>query len=105
MLSSREDRNSRERSDKRRARYEQVVRLHKQGISQRGIARLTGLHRITVRKFIAADAFPKRAPTVPRRSILDQLARSAHSRYGRRVEANANLHRRRRRKCDCARRK
>jgi len=80
MLSSREDRHSRERSDKRRARYEQVVRLHKQGISQRGIARITGQHRITVRRFLAADAFPQRAPTAPRRSILDPFTPHIHSR-------------------------
>lgn len=80
MLSSREDRASRQRNDKRRARYEQVVRLHQQGTSQRGIARLTGLHRITVRKFIAADAFPQRAPSQPRRSILDPFIPYLHRR-------------------------
>jgi transposase len=80
MLSSREDRDSRKRSDKRRAGYEQVVRLHKQGMSQRSIARLTGLHRITVRKFLAAGAFPQRAPATPRRSILNPFIPYLHRR-------------------------
>ncbi len=80
MLSSRADRISHERSDKRRARYEQVVGLHKQGVSQRQIARVTGIHRITVRKFLTADTFPQRAPTPPRRSILDSFIPHLHRR-------------------------
>lgn len=54
------------RSESRRARrlqrFEEVKRLHGQGIRQRTIAKQLGMHRSTVRRFIRALSFPERAP-------------------------------------------
>lgn len=46
---------------RRLKRYEQVLALHRQGMSHREIARQLGIHRGTVRRFLNADAFPDRA--------------------------------------------
>ena len=42
-------------------RYETIVSLHKQGISNREIARRIGVHRSTVNKYVNADECPERA--------------------------------------------
>jgi transposase len=44
---------------RRKDRYEQVLSLHEQGASQVAIAALVGLHRDTVRRYLAAPAFPE----------------------------------------------
>ncbi len=49
------------RWERRRKQYEQAMELHRQGITQREIARQTGIHRGTVRKWISAGEFPERA--------------------------------------------
>ena len=46
--------------DRRRARYEEVRRLHAQGWSQCAIAEQVGLHRDTVRNYLHAPSFPER---------------------------------------------
>jgi hypothetical protein len=61
MLSSREERGSLQRRQKRYARYCEVMELHRQGVSERGIARALSINRATVRKFIGAGTFPERA--------------------------------------------
>jgi transposase len=54
-----------QRSQARRARrvqrYERVLELHRQGVSQRAIARRLGMNRCTVRRFLRAGQFPERA--------------------------------------------
>lgn len=47
------------RRARRQSRYEEVIKLHKQGTSQVAIAALLGLHRDTVRRYINAPAFPE----------------------------------------------
>jgi transposase len=60
-----------ERRARRLERYERVVELDAQGISRREIARQLGMHRGTVRKFLAAGGFPERAQRrYPRRTDL-----------------------------------
>lgn len=54
----------------RYARYDEVRRLHRQGMSQKAIAALMGLDRKTVQKYLAAETFPERQARV-RFSILD----------------------------------
>jgi transposase len=71
MLSSREEAEKRTRRQKRYARYLEVMELHKQGVSERGISRALSINRATVRKFIHADGFPERAPKKSSGSILD----------------------------------
>ncbi len=52
-------RESAARRERRRGRYEAVLRLHRQGYTQRAIAERVGLSRKTVRKYLEADAFPE----------------------------------------------
>jgi transposase len=47
------------RRARRQSRYEEVIQLHEQGASQVAIATLLGLHRDTVRRYLAAPAFPE----------------------------------------------
>ena len=56
---------------RREARYEDVVALYRQGVSIVRIAEDLHMSRTTVRKFVAAGAFPERASTLRSKSILD----------------------------------
>ena len=55
----------------RYARYEQIVTLHRQGLSQRTIARHLHVSRKVVHRSVTAGTFPERAPTGRRQSKLD----------------------------------
>ncbi len=81
MLSSREERGSLERRQKRYARYRGVMELHRRGVSERGIARALSINRATVRKFIGAGTFPERAPHKRVGSILDPYIPYIHCRW------------------------
>jgi transposase len=48
--------------EKRLARYEQVLALHRAGMGQRAIARELEMSRQVVHRFLAAETFPERAP-------------------------------------------
>jgi hypothetical protein len=56
---------------RREARYADVVALYRQGVSIVRIAEDLHMSRTTVRKFVAAGAFPERASTLRSKSILD----------------------------------
>jgi transposase len=56
---------------RREARYEDVVSLYQQGMAVLRIAEGLHMSRTTVRKFVAAGAFPERAETLRSKSILD----------------------------------
>jgi transposase len=56
---------------RRLARYEKVMEQVRQGASEREIARICGLARRTVRRWIAARSFPERRPS-NHSSTLDQ---------------------------------
>lgn len=56
---------------RREARYEDVVALYQQGMPVLRIAEDLHMSRTTVRKFVAARAFPERAHTLRSKSILD----------------------------------
>ncbi len=81
MVSSREERGSLERRQKRYARYREVMELHRQGVSERGIARALSINRATVRKFIGAGTFPERAAHKRAGSILDPYIPYIHRRW------------------------
>jgi transposase len=49
------------RRERRKQRYDEVIRLHEQGVSQVDIATLVGLDRNTVRRYIQAPHFPELA--------------------------------------------
>jgi transposase len=55
--------------DKRVARYEEILALHREGVSQRAIARHLHLSRKTVKLFVSAPAFPERAPGTGQRAF------------------------------------
>lgn len=57
--------------DRRRARYEDVCRLHEAGWRISAIADKVGLHRDTVRAYLQAPAFPERQPRSRQPSVLD----------------------------------
>ena len=57
----------------RRTRYEEVRVLVRQGLSERAIARQTGLSRVTVRRYARADTFPERAAP-PARTVVEAFA-------------------------------
>lgn len=46
----------------RAERYEKVIELHKQGISDRAIAKQMGIHRETVARYVKAGQLPERTP-------------------------------------------
>ena len=55
----------------RLARYEAVVALHQQGLSQKVIAARLDLHPKTIRRWLRAGSFPERAPRDKRGKQLD----------------------------------
>ncbi len=61
--------------------YRMVHYLLNRGVSQRKIASLLNLHRVTVRLFAEAETFPERVPQRPRPSILDTHYSYLHERW------------------------
>ena len=81
MTSSYEERESQRRRAQRYARYTEAIRLHQQGLTQREIARRTGLCSDTVRTYIHAGAFPERQRYCSHGSILDRFLPFLHRRW------------------------
>ncbi len=50
------------RRARRLERYQRVIELHRQGVSQRAIAQRVGIHRETVERYVRAGRFPERTP-------------------------------------------
>ena len=50
------------RREERLARYEQVIALRKQGMSQQAIAQQVGIGASTVQSWLAIETFPERKP-------------------------------------------
>ena len=67
---TRTQQDQRQRRDRRLARYEAVLDLHRQGLGVRAIARQLRIGRRLVRQYLAAPSFPERAPNRPRRTLL-----------------------------------
>lgn len=65
---------------RRRARYDSVMELARQGVSQSEISRTLGVDRRTVRRWTRANLFPERVH-VSRRSSLDHFADYLRQRY------------------------
>jgi transposase len=63
------------------ARYRKVIKLHQQGSSMHTMAKVLGMGRETVRRFIRSDGFPERALTAARASRLDQFLPFLHQRW------------------------
>lgn len=67
----RPERIKRERRDKRYQRWAEVDSLHKKGCGIREISRITGLSRVTVRRWVQSKAFPEISTKPPRSGLLD----------------------------------
>jgi transposase len=70
---------SQQRRQRRLERYQQVMELHRRGISKRAIALQLGLNRKTVRYWLRAGQFPERQVT-QRRSSVDRWLSSLEKR-------------------------
>jgi transposase len=70
------------RRTRRKNRYDEVKALHKQGVSQRAIAVLTGLHRDTGHRYLNTSELPEMRRS-PRRSKLDPYKAFLHQRHRR----------------------
>jgi len=68
------------RRAKRQSRYEEVMNLHEQGVSQVAIAEMVGLNRDTVRHYLHASAFPE-IVRPKRGSKLDPYKDYLHQRW------------------------
>jgi transposase len=71
-LPKRQEETRQHRRDRRRARYEEVIKLQQEGHSQREIARRLGLGQRTVRRWVQARGFPEQSRR-RRRSRLDRF--------------------------------
>lgn len=78
---------------RRRTRYEEAHRLRKQGASISSIARTLGMHRETVRIFLAADTYPERAPFKRRASTLRGFGPYLAKRWSQGCHNASKLHR------------
>ena len=78
-LGSQAERQRQERRARRYARYTEVRALHAQGLSIREIADQLHLSRQTVRRFIAADAFPERGRPRKRGVCWTRMSRTFES--------------------------
>ncbi len=59
------------RHTRRKTRYEEVIKLHEQGLSQIAIATMVGLHRDTVHRYIQAPGFSEQVRPGRHKSKLD----------------------------------
>jgi len=69
------------RREKRKQRYDEVMKLHEQGVSQVAIATLLGLHRDTVRRYIRAPQFPEIVRPKRHKSKLDPYKEYLHEQW------------------------
>lgn len=78
---------------RRLARYQVVMDLHQRGVKMRAIARQLGLARPTVRRYVAAGAFPEMAERCKRPSILDPYLAYLQQRWAEGCHNGAQLYR------------
>lgn len=81
MLSSLSEKHSQKKRERRFERYQQVIRLHQEGMIHREIATQTGLSRSTVLTYLKTDAFPERQRYSTNEGILDCFLPYLHHRW------------------------
>lgn len=81
MLSSRKSRQSDLNRERRLARYQEVMKLHKRGASVLAIAQRLKMSRMTVYRYLNSDGFPERAAGKKRRSVLEPYLAYIHQRF------------------------
>ncbi len=69
------------RHARRKSRYEEVITLHEQGMSQTAIATMVGLHRETVHRYIQAPSFSEQVRPGRHKSKLDPYKDYLHQRW------------------------
>ena len=81
--------------DKRLARYEHVLALHRAGMGQRAIARELQMSRRIVQRYLSSDGFPERAPgsglRAPGKSKLDPYLGYLHERWNAGAHSGSRL--------------
>jgi transposase len=81
MLSSGEEWPSQQCHQARHARYSEVIRLHRQGLSILGIARSLRISRMTVYRYIRSGSYPEHVRRSHRGRALDRFVPSLHQRW------------------------
>ena len=81
MLSALSDKRSQQKQERRCERYQQVIRLHQEGLIHREIAAQTGVSRSTVLTYLKTDAFSERQQHSTGGSILDYFLPYLHRRW------------------------
>jgi transposase len=69
------------RRARRESRYQEVIALHQQGRSIRAIQKQLQMSRGTIRRFLAAGAFPERAPRSSFTRVLADYLSYLHTRW------------------------
>jgi len=81
--------------DKRLARYEHVLAVHRAGMGQRAIAREVQMSRRIVQRYLSSDGFPERAPgsglRAPGKSKLDPYLGYLRQRWNAGAHTNSRL--------------
>jgi hypothetical protein len=81
------------RRDRRLARYQEVRKLYEQGWSFASIARMLGMNKKTVAKFVQAEQFPEARPRGDRRRKLTPYLPYLQQQWEAGVHNAAKLHR------------
>ncbi len=81
MLSSRGEETIAHSRERKIARYREVMRLNKQGVSVLGIAQALKMSRMTVYRYLNAEGFPERACGKKRGSCLEPFVSYLHERF------------------------
>lgn len=81
MLSSRNSQQIEKNRQKRQAKYGEVIKLHREGVSMLGIAQMLKMGRRTVRKYIESNGLAEQAPRPKRGSQLEKYTAYLHRRW------------------------
>jgi transposase len=81
MLSSRNNHQAARNHEREFARYQEVMKLRKQGASILGVAQTLKMSRMTVYRYLRSDSFPERARGKKRRSALEPYLTYIHQRF------------------------
>jgi transposase len=80
-IPNRESQLSRQRRQRRVERYNEVMRLYKEGHSQKTISRMVGLERKTVRRFLRSGQFPERGKAKHKPGQVEQFRQYLEQRW------------------------
>ena len=90
---SKAEKNRQATRERRLARYQAVIDLHRQGLKMRAIARQLGLNRRTVRRYLEAGSFPEMAQRRKVATLLDPFLPYLNQRWQAGTHNGAQLYR------------